>query len=138
MGCIFGFFPDLAKIFVTGDYIGINAKITNYDRTYNKAVIIRMSDENIMYNSSGQLSACGIFFQIHHNPYEGSIFFNTATGEIQELSLNIAASKHNLIDPSKLNPSEFLPLFTKPQACLPDYQNVNAQKQLLPLRNEKR
>lgn len=135
---IFGFFHDLAKIFVIGDYIGINAIVIDCDRTYKKAVIIRMSDGNIMYNSFGQLSACGIFFQIHHNPYEGSIFFNTATGEIQDLSLKADTGKHNLIDFSKCNPREFLTLFTNPQACLPDYQNVNAQKQLLPLRNEKR
>lgn len=135
---MFGYFPDHTKVYVQGDYIGINAIVTDCDITYKKAVIIRMSDGNIMYNSFGQLSACGIFFQIHHNPYEGSIFFNTATGEIQDLSLKAATGKHNLIDFSKCNPSEFLPLFTNPQACLPDYQNVNAQKQLLPLRNEKR
>ena len=126
---IFGFFPDLAKIFVIGDYIGINAIVIDCDRTYKKAVI-QIRDGAIIHNSFGQLSACGIFFQIHHNPYEESIFFNTATGEIQDLSLKADTGKHNLIDFSKCNPREIWTFFENSQACLPDCQKGNKQKQL--------
>ena len=124
---IFGFFPDLAKIFVIGDYIGINAIVTDCDKTYKK-VVIQIRDGDIIHESFGVLSVVGNFLQICSG--NQSHFFNTLTGKFEDLSLKAATGKHNLIDFSKCNPRELLTFFENSQACLPDCQKGNKQKQL--------
>lgn len=103
---LFGLVFDQTKVFVNNEYVGINAVVPVESNTYRCAYIQNRDGKTIFSNFPASLLMIGNFFCIK----EGSSyqFFNTRTGKMQQLILNLPTNEYGFVDFENLNLNDIL------------------------------